>query len=193
MEHPLPVNYHDNVIKNNYIFYEGPSDEVAIYCKGDNCIITGNMIDCADSYGYSALGTGIYIKTNGNNTVSNNVIQRVRYGIQLHNSDGNIITNNVFKEYNQLVIKGEGQEVKNNIIMGNDLRDFSNADLFFLTGPVSLDSQIIKDNIGYDYSSYQYIPAGTSNPFSNPNAGAMWLNTTTNELGIYNGASWIWK
>lgn len=52
--------------------------------------------------------------------------------------------------------------------------------------------KIIKDNTGYDYSSYAYIPTSASSPYSSPSNGATYFVSGNQTMAVYYSGSWYY-
>ncbi|MFW6149153.1 MAG: right-handed parallel beta-helix repeat-containing protein [Atribacterota bacterium] len=204
----IQVRQHNTVV-GNIIRDKTSSNGIAyIQVSQGNCIVSYNNINGADLPPYSGgdkTAIGIKLDRASNCTITGNYITHCRYPIHIHSKSGdpseptsaayNVITNNILFG-GSVMLKTDNDVVPGtvqNFIANNDLQGLNDGGEIEVSGTAEKTNNIIKGNIGYEYSSYQYIPVGDSNPYSDPSAGAMWLNNTTGELGIYNGYSWIWK
>ena len=71
----------------------------------------------------------------------------------------------------------------------NDITDTPGGYLVWTTEPTD---KIIKDNQGYDYSSYEYIPTNASSPYSSPSNGAIYFVTGNQTLAVYYSGTWYY-
>ena len=51
---------------------------------------------------------------------------------------------------------------------------------------------IVKDNIGYDSSTFEYTPCSSSNPYISPSDGATYFNSGNQTLAIYWSGNWYY-
>ena len=154
--------WQDSVVDGNLILHCGNTSGERGISVGKENIITNNII----KQGYNDLNQ-IYVFAE-NNLIDSNQCHgnsSVAYGIYVVNAGDH-----------------------NNSIVGNHfLGTFGTAEI--LDNGVDT---ILAYNKGFDNSSYNYIPCWDSNPYSSPSDGACWFNSTTGELGIYDGSGWKW-
>ena len=51
---------------------------------------------------------------------------------------------------------------------------------------------VIKDNLGFDFTNYQYIPCDSQSPYASPDDGAMYFDITTHKLAVYYDGTWYY-
>jgi len=201
----------DNIITNNYIQDEGDTGSAigGIYATGDDCdhnIISGNVMN--ETF------RGIYF--NGDHDFNifsdNNIYCDGQYaGIYMREGDHNLINNNYIyvtsaksNVYGIRLYGGARYNVfKDNVINTTETYAYYEADVSddynIITGNVFEEgtlnimgvNDVIKDNIGYDNSTYQYIPTG-GNPYDSPSDGAMYFNSANATLAVYHGSQWYY-
>jgi len=183
----------ETLVEGNTIIKLEATEFTILYATGYNVTITGNHLD---GFAAGADISGIFIRWGNNFTICNNVVKNIKYTIFMQSYSGNltgciISGNQLHGNYFYIFDKTAGYNVRDNLIINNDFTGLAGG--FLLLGGATLENNTVKDNIGYDYSSSEYIPTGASSPYQykTVSAGAMWFNTVTNILGIYGGSSWI--
>jgi len=188
------------------------SDNEVTYCEVG---IEGSWASIIDSNTMAYCDNGI--KTNGGCVVSNNMLQscgvsvgdigidiyggctvtgnHINTGLEnftqirvLATYEGAIISGNRLSGYSKVDygIHIINSNCHNNSIIGNFFDGIYDVSAITDSGS----NTTIKDNWGYDYSSYQYIPCAASDPYSSPSDGAMYLVTGNQSLAVYYNGVW---
>lgn len=148
------INCTNFLVKN--ITFCNAECSVQLLYSSHNSITENQMKNCTYS--------GLYIYKSNNNTISENIISKASFGMDIANSKGNLITNNIFSSniFEGVIVSesSKNEIIENQILMnkkGISIRSRSNY------------NRVSKNNISYNQGSAIYIEYSSFNIISENN------------------------
>lgn len=177
-------NCHNGTLYNNkFIDVDFPNYSDAVCIDAEYWIVDNNYII------YQGTGThGIFMNDDAIHcTVIKNTIDAV-YSFKINAAQNNTFIKNELVGHSIQYIDKDG---RNNYFFENNFLELSDGDKHSLSSGATIANNTYINNIGFfDYNNDFVMPTSAPN---NPVDGSMYVNTTTGDIGVYDGSAWKWN